>query len=307
MLRIGICSWTDPTLVKDSDFYPKGVRTPEQRLRFYAEQFSLVEVDSTYYRLPDESASVAWEERTPGGFVFDVKAYALLTTHPAPVKSLPPDLRESLPAVAVKKRNLYWRDLTPDVQDELWRRFRQALLPLQLSGKLGAILLQFPAWFFPTHESREHIRLAKTALAGFACAIEFRHGSWLNDKNRERTLAFLRDEELTYVGVDEPQEFPSSVPPVLAVTNPALAMVRFHGHNAAAWTAKGISASERFRYLYNQTELEQWQPRIEQISAQARETHVLMNNCYRDYAVTNARQLAEAMSPSRPRILGTTT
>ena len=296
VIRVGTCSWTDPTLVKDGDFYPPEVKTPEQRLRFYSRQFPIVEIDTTYYHLPDVDSARAWAERTPEGFIFDVKAYALLTLHPAPTRSLPADLRAELPPDLSVKRNVYWRDVNEELGAEIWSRFRQALAPLQAAGKLGAVLLQFPAWVFPSHESREHIRAARNALAGIRCAIEFRHGSWLNDKNRQRTFDFLREEGLAYVCVDEPQGFKSSVPPVLEVTDPSLSIVRFHGHNAQAWQARGITASERFRYLYSSGELKDWAPRLNSLAERSSETHALMNNCYRDFAVRNAAELSRLLT-----------
>jgi len=308
VIRVGSCSWTDPTLIKHSDFYPKGVRTPEQRLRCYSQRFPIVEVDATYYRLPDEATAAAWDERTPAGFVFDIKAYALLTLHPAPAKSLPVDVREAVPEEARQKRNLYLRDLPAELQAEVWQRFTAGLRPLHEAGKLGAVLLQFPPWVFPSHESRDHIEAARHILSDYRVAVEFRHGSWVNDKNRERTLDFLREQRASYVCVDEPQGFRTSVPPLLAVTNPDLAVVRFHGHNAETWQAKGINASERFRYLYSQEELEGWRPKLEDLSKQAHDTHALMNNCYRDYSMRNAAQLADLLRdlPHQPAI-GVTT
>src|SRR5581483_10770266 len=160
--------------------------------------------------------------------------------------------------------------------------------------KLGAILLQYPKWFFPSEESREEIVRAKEALAGLQVAVEFRHGSWLNDKNRDRTLDFLKEQRLTYVCVDEPQ-IKGTVPPLTVVTNPAFAMVRFHGRDPEAWNTKADSAAERFKYLYSEEELGEWAPRIERLSQQAKETHALMNNCYQDFGVRNAKQLGEML------------
>jgi uncharacterized protein YecE (DUF72 family) len=85
---LGTASWADKPLL-ESDFYPESARTPEARLRYYATKFSLVEVDSTFYGLPQERMTKAWMERTPNGFVFDVKAFSLFTEHPAAVSRLP--------------------------------------------------------------------------------------------------------------------------------------------------------------------------------------------------------------------------
>ncbi len=290
-ILIGTSSWTDPTLVKEGHFYPPEARTAEARLRFYATQFPLVEVDSTYYFPPSERNAVLWIERTPPGFTFNIKAYSLLTNHPTKPDSLFADVRERLPAELQEKRNVYREHLPGDILDEVWQRFHDALMPLHSAGKLGAVLFQFPQWFVIGRRSREYILECAERLKDFRIAVEFRHESWLSERNREETLSFLEEHDLPLVCVDMPQGFESSVPPVAAATAKDLSMVRFHGRNTRAWNAKSEAASDRFRYEYKQEELLEWAPRIREVSEQTRETHVLMNNCYRDYAVNNARQL----------------
>jgi uncharacterized protein YecE (DUF72 family) len=122
-------------------------------------------------------------------------------------------------------------------------------------------------------------------------AVEFRHGSWMSEEERGRSLGLLEHEGLSYVCVDEPQGFDSSVPPVCAATAD-IAVVRFHGRNRETWEEKWISAAERFAYRYSDEELAEWVPNLRELAATTRETHALMNNCYRDYAVDNGRQLA---------------
>jgi len=291
-ILIGTSSWTDPTLVKDGHFYPREARSAEARLRYYATQFPLVEVDSTYYYPPSERNAALWIERTPPGFTFNIKAYSLLTGHPTKPDSLYKDLRERLPET---KGNLYRERLPSEVVDEVWQRFHDALMPLHSAGKLGAVLFQFPQWFVIGRKPKYYVEECAARLADFRLAIEFRHESWMRDENREETLSFLSERNLPYVCVDMPQGFDSSVRAVAAATADDLAMVRFHGRNTAAWEAKGVTASERFRYEYSQEELGIWAPRIKGLAQQARETHVLMNNCYRDYAVNNARTLGQLL------------
>jgi uncharacterized protein YecE (DUF72 family) len=294
-ILIGTSSWTDPTLVKDGNFYPPGTKTAEARLRFYASRFPLVEVDSTYYYPPSEKNSVLWIERTPADFTFNIKAYSLLTNHPTRVDSLYGDLKASLPAELLDRRNVYRDKLPDEAVDEVWQRFRDALMPLHSAGKLGAVLFQFPQWFVISKKSKAYIEECVDRLPDFRIAIEFRHQSWMREDNREETLAFLEERNLPYVCVDMPQGFDSSLPPVAAATADDLAMVRFHGRNRDAWETKSDSASERFRYDYAQQELAEWVPRIEGLAAETRETHVLMNNCYRDFAVRNARELGDLL------------
>jgi uncharacterized protein YecE (DUF72 family) len=294
-ILIGTSSWTDPTLVKDGHFYPSSARTAEARLRYYAEQFPLVEVDSTYYFPPSERNAVLWMERTPPNFTFNVKAYSLLTNHPTKRDSLYKDLQDSLPAELEGKRNLYREQLPDALVEEVWQRFHDALMPLHSAGKLGAVLFQFPQWFVIGRKSREYILECAERLKDFRIAVEFRHESWLREGNAEETLSFLEEHDLPFVCVDMPQGFDSSVPPVATATAKDLAMVRFHGRNSQAWNAKSETASDRFRYEYTQEELLEWVPKIREVAAQARETHVLMNNCYRDYAVNNARELGDLL------------
>jgi len=297
-ILVGTCSWADKTLA-DSGWYPATAKTPEDRLRFYAEQFPIVEVDATYYGLPSERNAALWVERTPDDFVFDVKSYALFTHHPAALRSLPKDLREALPPALQEKRNLYYRDAPPDLRDELWARFTSALLPLDSAGKLGTVLFQFPPWFLPGRDSSDYILEAKERLGQYTIAVEFRNNLWLSQRNQERTLKLLADNAISYVCVDEPQGFRSSVPSVVAATAP-VALVRMHGRNYETWEKKGIGAAERFDYLYGEEELEEWLPRVRQLAQGAREVHVLMNNCHNDFAVRNARQLADRLGAARP-------
>jgi uncharacterized protein YecE (DUF72 family) len=292
---IGTSSWTDPTLVKDGNFYPAGTKTAEARLRFYATRFPLVEVDSTYYYPPSEKNSVLWIERTPPQFTFNVKAYSLLTNHPTRPDSLYADIRESLPEGSLKKRFAYREQLPDEAVEEVWQRFHDALMPLHSAGKLGAVLFQFPQWFTISRKNKAYIEECAERLRDFRLAIEFRHVSWMKPENTEETLSFLADHDLPYVCVDMPQGFDSSLPPVAAATAKDIAMVRFHGRNTAAWNVKSESASERFKYDYPEQELKEWVPKIESLASEARETHVLMNNCYRDFAVRNARELGSLL------------
>jgi uncharacterized protein YecE (DUF72 family) len=290
-IRVGITGWTEPTLVKAGTFYPSDVKTPEQRLRFYAEQFPIVEVDSTYYSPPSERNSVLWIDRTPSTFTFNVKAFSLLTNHPTKADALYKDLRERLTEELAEKRNLYREQLPEDFVEEVWQRFRDALMPLHSAGKLGAVLFQFPEWFVISRKNKAYIIECAERLPDYTIAVEFRHETWLQDRNRDETLSFLESHDLPLVCVDMPQGFKSSVPPVAAATSPDLAMVRFHGRDPGQWKIKSGTAAERFKYDYSKKELEEWVPKIGELASQARETHVLANNCYRDYAVKTASQL----------------
>jgi len=295
VVRAGTASWTDPTMTAAGVFYPDGATSAEERLRYYASRFSVVEVDATYYALPQEAMSQRWVERTPDHFVFDIKAHALMTGQPTETKRLPKPIREALPEAMREKARLYPKDLPDELLDEVWAGFRRGIEPLVEHRRLGAVFLQFPRWVFPSNETRDHILRARERLGGLPIAVEFRHGSWFNEKNAERTLRFLTDHKIPYVAVDEPQGFKSSVPPVVAVTSPELAVFRFHGRRAETWEKPNIPPNERFRYLYDEDELADWAPRIAEAARTAKRVHALMNNCSGNYGTTNALQLAELL------------
>ena len=295
-VHVGTASWTDPTMTAAGVFYPAGADSAEERLNFYASQFPVVEVDATYYALPARRTAELWLERTPEDFTFDIKAHALMTGQPSELKRLPKELREELPAELLDKRRVYARDLPASVRDRIWELFLDALTPLSSSGKLGAIFFQYPRWVFPSNEARDAIVEARERLRDVPMAVEFRHASWLNEKNVDRTLRFLEKYEIPLVMVDAPPGMKSSLPPITAVTSPRLAVVRFHGRRTETWEASNIPVVERFRYLYDEAELGEWVPRIREAASQVRETHVLMNNCYANYGTTNAREIAALLS-----------
>lgn len=289
-IMIGTASWTDPTLLS-SGWYPSGMDTAEERLQYYASHFNLVEVDSTYYSPPAERTAELWAERAPQHFVFNIKAFSLFTQHPTQVRALPRDIRTQLPSEQREKAHVYYRDVPPESQKQVWQRFQEALLPLHESGKLGAVLFQFPPWFFPGTGARSHILTCQQNLPQYRVAVEFRNHRWMDEGNRDQTLRFLKDNGLIYVCVDEPQGFKSSVPGTAEATSD-VGMVRMHGRNRETWEKKGLTTAERYRYLYSDQELEEWLPRIDQLAAETRDLHIIFNNCYRDYAVNNAQALA---------------
>jgi uncharacterized protein YecE (DUF72 family) len=300
-ILIGTASWTDPTLVKEGHFYPPEAKTSEARLKYYASKFPLVEVDSTYYFPPSERNSILWIDRTPKDFTFNVKAYSLLTNHPTKRDSLYAEVKDALPDDVRDKSRLYREQLPDDLVEQVWQRFHDALMPLHSAGKLGAVLFQFPEWFVIGRKNKDYIVEAAQRLEDFRIAVEFRNETWLNERNRDETLGFLERHDLPLVCVDMPQGFRSSIPRFAAATAKDLSMVRFHGRDPEVWAKKNVSASERFRYEYTTQELSEWVEPIRELAEQTRETHVLMNNCYRDYAVNNARDLAGLLDVSIER------
>lgn len=290
-ILVGTCSWTDQTLVKETDWYPKRSMSAEERLRFYADRFPIAEADSTYYFPPSPQLTQAWAERTPATFTMNVKAYSLLTGHPAKPNSLWPDLRDAIKPEFAGKRNVYGSHLPPEAMDEVWNRFRYALRPLAEAGKLGAVLMQYPEWFTARKDNRAALAAIRERWDDVPVCVEFRSPSWLSTpQDLDRTVHTLRDLALALVIVDAPPA--SGLPSVDEITVPGLAVVRFHGRNSDTWKEQTKTAAERFKYLYSGSELKAWVPRLRRLEQQAERVHALMNNCYQDYGVRNATDLA---------------
>lgn len=281
--RVGTASWTDPTLIAAGTFYPPGPLSAADRLRFYASRFDTVEVDSTYYALPSERNARLWVARTPDDFVFHVKAFALLTTHSAETARLPRAVRDLLTEEELSQARL--RRPRPGVREACFEMFLNALDPLRDAGKLGMLLFQFPPWFAPTVGNARYIQECCERVGDRRIAVEFRHPGWVEAGRCERTLELLRRLGATFVIVDAPRV--RGAPPTVMATTTDEAYVRFHGRNAAAWNRKGLTAAERFRYLYSDEELQEWADRLRSLSG-VREVHAVFNNCYADYGVRNA-------------------
>jgi len=279
-ILVGTCSWTDRALLF-SGWYPPGLRDAAGRLRHYATQFPVVEVDATYYNLPSTRNSALWVERTPDGFRFDVKAFSLLTGHPTAPNALPADLR---PALSGRR---YEAD--PGLLDEVWQRFTGALEPLRRAGRLGILLFQFPPWFAPGDaRAKAFVDHCARRTAGWPVAVEFRYPGWWSDDERAATEAALSDWGMSAVAVDMTQALPTSIPPVAPVTSSRLAVARFHGRNKA-WGSG--TKEERFRHTYAAEELEEWAPRLRRMADRADEVHALFNNCCADAAVRAAESM----------------
>jgi uncharacterized protein YecE (DUF72 family) len=286
----GTVGWTDPTLLKAGTFYPRAAKSARDRLAYYARHFSVVEVAATYYSLLPAENAVNWLSWTPERFIFDVKAHPVLTTHPIDVARLPPDLKAACIAAGHGAR-VYPRKLPAELREEVELRFRALLEPLLDAGRLGAVVLQFPAWFVRNRENIAELERLGARWHGVPLAVEFRHATWLTENSAEHTLDLLRRNDLAYVCVDEPPT-PGAVPPLVAVTNPALAIVRFHGRNASGWTKRGATVHERFDYVYTADELTPWVSSLGTLASEAKRVHASFNNCVRDYAVLNAKDLA---------------
>ncbi len=270
-IRVGVCSWADETLTKF--WYPKGVSSGEERLRYYAERFDTVEANSTYYRLPDPAVVEKWVERTPERFTMHVKAFGVMTRHPVKVDQLPTDLRD----VPTDARGRVERP-PREYRAEVFRRFHEALEPLRSAGKLGGILMQFPSYFVYKPYSLEYLEWSKEQLGGDEMLVEFRHASWLDEEHRADTLRFLEEHGLTYVTVDAPETGGRNVLPTVVGVTSSTVYVRFHGRNAETWNKRTGSAAERFDYLYSEDELREWVPQLKELAGESQTVYAMFNN-----------------------------
>lgn len=271
-LRVGTCAWGD-----HEEFYPAGLKAAD-RLAYYARYFPIVEVDSTFYALQPRRNFQGWAEKTPPGFVFNVKAYGAMTRHHREPRPGEEDLRE------------------------VFKRFAHAVEPLQESGKLRALHFQFPPWFTVRGENIEWLHLCRNFFPHNLLAVEFRHRSWFADPERTAaTLGLLRELQAAHVIVDEPQLGSGSIPQVMAATVRQLALVRFHGRNARTWYIKGEKSADRFDYLYSREELAGFIAPVRALADEVEEVHLLMNNNRANYAVRNALDLMDLLGLPVPQ------
>ena len=259
-VRIGTCSFADEGLLEH--WYPRGVSTPAARLRYYAERFDTVEVDSPFYRLPDPAVTARWAERTPDGFLFHVKAHASMTHH------------------------------EEAEQARAFADFRASVAPLEASGKLRGVLLQYHPRFQKSDAALAELTRVRGLLDPLVPLIEFRHRSWLEPSEREDTFAFLERHGLAYVSVDAPATRASNVLPRVAAATHRVAYIRFHGRNWRTWNIRGATrSSERFDWMYAPEELAEWVEPLGRLAGEAEEVYALFNNNRDDFAPRTAQIL----------------
>jgi uncharacterized protein YecE (DUF72 family) len=302
-VRVGISSWADPALIEDGRFYPRRSMSAEARLRYYASIFDVVEVNAAYYAIPDVRTVARWAERTPPGFLFHVKAYALMTGHHPRAAGLPAELQRLLPGRPRRTpRGEYdAAGFPPAALDEAFRLFRTALRPLEEAGKLGYLLFQLAPWVHHGPAALDYVASLPARLPGCRIVVEFRHRSWLPD-HAAATLAALRRAGLGLVVVDGPVTA-GAIPRVARVTAPT-AVLRLHGRNADGWRrqlrGESPAVREKYDYLYSEEELRELVPEIAQLAAEAEDVHVSFNNNNRDYPVRNALLLRRLLGQGVP-------
>jgi uncharacterized protein YecE (DUF72 family) len=291
-IRVGTCSWVDKGLIEA--WYPPHVRDAKARLAYYAERFDVVEVDSSYYAIPDPETVRRWASRTPAGFVFTVKAFGVMTGHRVRPEQLPPDLR---PLVAgLTKRG--HAEVSDELEAAVFERFAEAVAPLRAASKLGGVLLQFPPSLAPSEEARQRIEAAAARVGREAALVEFRHRDWLSEEQRDQTLDWLADRGLSYVIVDAPAVSGPHVAPTVIATTTATAYVRFHGRNRSTWGRSGRGAWERFDYFYEPTELAAWVEPLRALAASAKQVYAMFNTNNADQGPVNAELLRRLLDQS---------
>ena len=273
-IRVGTSSWADPGFVKE--WYPPKLAAKE-RLPWYAQHFDMVELNSSFYAIPDRNTAHSWVEITPPGFTFDVKAHRALSRHAAPVESLPPDLRE-----------LHG---TPELERPLAERLVEETASLRDAERFGTYLLQLTPAFSPRKHELEELDQLAEILGPHGLAVELRNRNWALDKRRDATLGWFSGHDVAFVCVDAPRDDHFSIMPsdLDAVTTDSLAFVRLHGRNTDGYL-KGKSVAERFGWRYGDDELEEVAGRAHALAEQAGEVHVAFNNNRGDDAPTAAQR-----------------
>lgn len=293
VFRTGTCSWAEKSLLESGEFYPKGVSSAEDRLRYYASHFDTVEVDSTYYAIPAIRTTELWAERAPADFLFHIKVYGALTGHGIDPRTLPKSLRELLSAEDREKRNISITE--PELLQSVAESFVASLAPLRAAGKLGLLVFQYPPWFWYKAADLDYILRCKELMGNLPMAVEFRHGSWLTDHHRQLVFKFLRDNRITYITADEPQYGTLATVPFLPEVTTEVAYLRLHGRNKETWLKKGAETSARYDYLYSGTELQTFAGAAREIADRAKVVFVMFNNCRAGHAMKNALEMLQLL------------
>jgi uncharacterized protein YecE (DUF72 family) len=287
-ILVGTASWSDPGFVER--WYPKKMPAGE-RLEWYAQHFDMVEVNSTFYSVPEPRMVERWCAATPNDFTFDVKLHQLFSFHSTPAKLLPPDLQRRADTDAKGRVKS-----TPDLREALLKTFLGATSIFHDAGKLGVFLLQLSPSFSPRKHKLHELERLIEMLSGYDLAIEFRNRNWATGDQLQSTIDFLQKHHVIFVNVDAPASDHFMVMPsnIDEVTNADLAYLRLHGRNAKAYiTGKTVAA--RFDYDYSENEVAEVAQRSRKLAKEARELHVIFNNNNLDYAPRAALRLRKAL------------
>jgi uncharacterized protein YecE (DUF72 family) len=292
-LRVGICSWTDKTLLR-SGFYPAAASTPAKRLEYYASCFSVVEVDSSYYSIPAPREAFRWVAGTPEGFAFGVKSFATFTWHRTKFSSLPGWLREELGGSSPDKL-VRREDLSHEQRVRLFGDFLRPVEILRSAGKLAYVLFQFPPGWVFGREPLIYFKRVREMAGPLPIAVEVRNRSWFDGDNAEKFIRALAALNIAYVAVDEPAG-EQTVPPEWPVSARWGTVVRFHGRNAPAWKNPRATVHEKFDYEYAAGEIgERAKRTLAKAEGLEGKIFLMFNNCVSDKAVRGARLMSSAL------------
>ena len=262
-----------------------------ERLQWYAQHFDLVEVNSTFYSVPEPRTVERWCAATPYDFTFDVKLPQLFSFHSTQARLLPPELQRRAETDARGRVKS-----TPDLQEALLKSFLRATSIFHDAGKLGVFLLQLSPVFSPRKHNLAEIDPLIEMLSEYHLAIELRNRNWVVGDQLQATMNFLQRHHAIFVNVDAPESNHFMVMPseVNEVTNSKVAYLRLHGRNAKAYiTGKTVAA--RFDYDYDEDEIEEVAKRSGKLAREAKELHVIFNNNNLDYAPRAALRLRKAL------------
>jgi uncharacterized protein YecE (DUF72 family) len=291
-ILVGTASWTDPGFV--ADWYPKGWPASE-RLSWYAEHFNFVELNSSFYAIPNHRQVERWCRQTPQGFVFDVKLHRLLSRHATVPSMLPSDLRKQGQTKGAQVL------LTPALERAVAGRFLEEIEPFLQHKKFGALLLQLSPSFSPKAHRLTELDGLLEQLQSYPVAVELRHRGWVENGQFKETVEFFRRRRITLVGVDSPRDPHFMIMPGMDwVTHTQLAYLRAHGRDASRYIS-GRTVAERFHYEYSDEELEEIAKRVTTLAAEAAEVHVVFNNNAHDYAPRDATRLLKLMLKRFPQ------
>ena len=290
-ILIGTASWTDPGFIER--WYPKKMPAHE-RLAWYAQHFEMVEVNSTFYSVPDARMTERWCATTPDDFTFDVKLHQLLSFHSTNIKLLPPNLQRCAQTDSKGKVSV-----TPDLQEQLLQVFLRSMSILQSAGKLGALLLQLSPAFSPRKHELSELEVLIEKLGDYSLAIEFRNRNWVVGYQLRSTIDFLHEHKATFVNVDAPASDHFSIVPsdLNEITNSSFSYLRLHGRNAKAYLT-GKTVATRFDYDYSDKEIDEVAARARNLATEAKAVHVVFNNNNLDYAPRAAMRLRKALGQS---------
>jgi uncharacterized protein YecE (DUF72 family) len=284
-LRIGTSGWSYPSGkgTWNGLFYPatrskRAGTAGFDELRFYAEHFDTVEVNTTFYGQPRADVARTWVERTPPGFEFSLKLYQKFT-HPKMFK------QAALTRAPGSEGPLL--DLLAQVTQSDIDEFRDGIEPLASSGRLGALLAQFPASFKDSSESRDYLAQLLRAFEDYPVAVELRHKSW-SDAIGD-TLAMLNAFNAAWVQIDEPK-FRFSIRQNYLPNVSSFYYMRLHGRNAQAWW-RHEKAEDRYNYLYSRDELREFSDIAGAAQALVKKSYLYANNHFASKSVVNAIML----------------